>query len=212
VAGEHILLQILTSWKSFPAAPRLCCGHVEPLQENTMKRTFTLASALLAGSAFLASSAGASDTLVGALIGGGAGAIVGNAVGGRDGAIVGGALGAVTGAAIGSQRETRPVAYPASRVAYAEPGLAYVKPRVVYPAPQVVYAERPVVYAVEPRPVRYVERVIVTERPAYRVARERSWDHRADVPREAYRDGHWQRWDERRVERIRVRGHERYDD
>lgn len=170
-----------------------------------MKRTLALASALLAGSAFLVNPAVASDALVGALIGGGAGAIVGNAVGGRDGAIVGGALGAVTGAAIGSQRVARPVAYPASRVAYVEPAVAYVEPRVVY-------AERPVVYAVEPRPVRYVERVIVSERPVYRVARERSWDHRPDARHDAYRDGRWQRWDERRVERIRVRGHERYDD
>ena len=163
-----------------------------------MKRTFALAWALFAGSAFLVNPAVASDALVGALIGGGAGVIVGNAVGGRDGAIVGGALGAVTGAAIGSHRETRPVAYPESRVAYAEP--------------RVVYAERPVVYAVEPRPVRYVERVIVSERPVYRVARDRSWGHRPEVRHDGYRDGRWQRWDERRVERIRVRGHERYDD
>jgi hypothetical protein len=163
-----------------------------------MKRTFALASALLAGSAFLVNPAVASDALVGALVGGGAGAIVGNAVGGRDGAIVGGALGAVTGAAIGSHREARPVAYPETRVAYVEP--------------RVVYAERPVVYAVEPRPVRYVERVIVSERPVYRVVRERSWDHRPEARHDADRDGRWQRWDERRVERIRVRGHERYDD
>lgn len=71
---------------------------------------------LLAGAAFIATPAGASDgfykvngsAVFGGAIGGGAGAAVGSAVGGRNGAIIGSAVGAAAGVAIATPQ--RPVA------------------------------------------------------------------------------------------------------
>ncbi len=69
-----------------------------------MKKQFGITLALALG--LLASNAAtADDTILGALLGGGAGVLVGHSVGGRDGAIIGGALGAAAGAAIAAQND-----------------------------------------------------------------------------------------------------------
>ena len=151
-----------------------------------MNRKLGFASALLAGSVIFVNSAVASDTLLGAVVGGGAGVVIGQAVGGRDGAIVGGALGAVTGAAIASNHR------------YGR---------------DVVYADRPVVYDVEARPVyRYAEPVVVAPRPIYRVAHEHRWNERWDRRDDHRWDRGWNRRDERRWSRDWDRGDDRRGD
>jgi hypothetical protein len=109
-----------------------------------MKKQLAISLALSLG--LLASNAAmADDTLLGALLGGGAGVLVGSSLGGRDGAIIGGALGAAAGAAIASQND-RP------RSHYAPPAYArYEAPAAYYPAP-VHYAPQ----GYYPQNVRYV--------------------------------------------------------
>lgn len=125
-----------------------------------MKKTL-LASLIIAG-AFVASSAQANDTVVGAVVGGGVGSLIGHSVGGRDGAVVGGIVGAVAGVALASNSGPRYV-----NVGYAAP-VSYARPAPVYYPP--AYGPRVVAAPVYYRPVRYV-------RPG--------WDHRRHEQR------HW---------------------
>jgi hypothetical protein len=164
-----------------------------------MNRKLGFASALLAGSVIFVNSAVASDTLLGAVVGGGAGVVIGQAVGGRDGAIVGGALGAVTGAAIASNHRYE------RNVVYAD------RPVVYEAAPRPVYRHvEPVV--VEERPVyRYVEPVAVAPGPVYRVAHEDRWNERCDRRDDHRWDRGWNRRDERRWSRDWDRGWDRHD-
>jgi hypothetical protein len=139
-----------------------------------MNRKLAVASALLAGSIAFANAAIASDSILGAIVGGGAGVLVGQAVGGRDGAIVGGALGAITGAVIADDDDHRGrrIGYGGERRPYAVP------PRPVY------YDASPVVVA--PRPMRYVGR---------------DWDagDRFEHRHRYHREGRWdRRYDDRR--------------
>lgn len=106
-----------------------------------MKKQLAITLALSLG--LLASNAAmADDTLVGALLGGGAGVLVGQSVGGRDGAIIGGALGAAAGAAIASQHPRGYYAPPVYSTYVAPP--VYYPPRVYYVPPG--YYRQPVHY------------------------------------------------------------------
>jgi uncharacterized protein YcfJ len=144
-----------------------------------MNRKLAVASTLLAGSLAFANAASASDSILGAIVGGGAGVLVGQAVGGRDGAIVGGALGAITGAVIADDDDGN---HRGHRRAYVQPRQAYVVP------PRPVYYEAPPV-VVEPRPVRYV-------------AGDWNAEGRFEHRHHARRDGPWDRgWDNDRYDR-----------
>jgi hypothetical protein len=102
--------------------------------------SLTLSLGLLASNAAMAN-----DTILGALLGGGAGMLVGRSVGGRDGAIIGGALGAAAGAAIAAQNDRpRGRAAPPAYVTYEAPP-AYYPPQGYY-APQEYYQQQPVHY------------------------------------------------------------------
>lgn len=137
-----------------------------------MNSKLAVASTLLAGTLAFANTASASDSILGAIVGGGAGVLVGQAVGGRDGAIVGGALGAITGAVIADNHDDD---YRGHRRAYVAP------PRPAY------YEGRPVV--VTPRAVGYAKRDWH--------ANDR-FDHRRHNDRDGWRD---QRWDRSRYDR-----------
>jgi hypothetical protein len=143
-----------------------------------MNRKLAVASTLLAGTLAFANAASASDSILGAIVGGGAGVLVGQAVGGRDGAIVGGALGAITGAVIADDDDD----HRGHRRAYVQPRPAYVVP------PRPVYYEAPPV-VVEPRPMRYV-------------AGDWNAEGRFEHRHHARRDGPWDRgWDSDRYDR-----------
>src|SRR5690606_18305350 len=126
------------------------------------------ASVLMVGAAALvAPPAQASQTVLGAIVGGGAGAMIGQSFGGRDGAVIGGAIGAAAGAA--AAQHTRhggygahvgvnigyppPVYVPAPPVVYAPAPVYHVPPAVVYRPPVVVYKAPRVVHAKPPRVV-----------------------------------------------------------
>jgi hypothetical protein len=143
-------------------------------KESTMNKPlkrirFVAAAAALSAGVLATGTAQASDSVLGAVIGGGAGAVIGQSLGGRDGAIIGGALGAAAGAAAASNHRHygggyavgASVGYPAS--VYAPAPVYRVAPPVMYaPPPRVVY--RPVYVA--PRPVYY-------ERPGWRRGHDR---------------------------------------
>lgn len=125
----------------------------------------------------------ADDTVLGALIGGGAGAVVGHSIGGRDAAVIGGALGAAAGAAIASNNggtrvvHSRPVYY-----APPPPPAYYAPPPVVYPQ-QVYYAapvrvERRVYYVEDGYSRGYYERRHPRHDRDWRRDDRRHWDER----------------------------------
>lgn len=131
--------------------------------------TLTLSFGLLTSSVAMAN-----NTVVGALLGGGAGALVGQSVGGRDGALIGSAFGAAAGVVLTSQ-QGRPV----------------IDQRVDYYAPPVVYTQR----AYAPASTYYVApRRIDPPRTYYIVDR-----HRPNVqPHRQFRDYRDVRHDPRR--------------
>ena len=122
----------------------------------------------------------AGETVIGALIGGGAGAAIGHSIGGRNAAIIGGALGAATGAAIANNNSYD------TRVVHSRPG--YYAP----PPPPAYYAPEPVVYPQQvyyPAPVRVERRVYYVENDYQGGHYERRHPrHDRDWRRDDYRD------------------------
>ena len=106
-----------------------------------MKKTFGVVLTLWLG-LFSANAALASDTLLGALLGGSVGAIVGNHVGGSDGTLIGGAVGVVAGAIIASENDDD---HRSHRGYYAPP-----PPTRVVHAPAPVYRPVSVQYTHQP--------------------------------------------------------------
>jgi hypothetical protein len=154
-----------------------------------MKTKLLASVLLLSGMTAFATTAMASDSAAGALIGAGTGAIIGNSIDRHDGAVVGGILGAMLGAAIADDddRGYRGDRY-YSRTYYGPP------PVVFYDAPRTRYLPPP--FFVEHRPMPY------------------AWRHE----RYEYRDGGWDRDHDRghddrggRWDRDHDRGHDDHD-
>lgn len=134
----------------------------------------------------LAPRAHASQSVFGAIVGGGAGAMIGQSIGGRDGAVIGGAIGAAAGAAaaqnvrhgyggygasvgVGMVGYPPPVYVPSPPVYYAPPApVYYAPPPVLYAPPTIVYRAPRVVYSAPP-PVMY--------RPSYGGSYDRGHHH-----------------------------------
>ena len=103
----------------------------------------TLARMLIGSAALVAgSSAGAQDSLAGAIFGAGAGAIIGHSVGGPDAAVAGGIIGALTGAAIASHQVPGVAVHYRGGHGYPPPAVYPRRPRapvVVLPPPGIVF-------------------------------------------------------------------------
>jgi hypothetical protein len=117
-----------------------------------MKTRFGLILSLSLG-LFSAGAVQASDTALGAIVGGGLGVVIGNHVSGHNGALIGGAIGAVTGAIIASDDGRIH-----HRDVYYRDTTYYYAPSPVYYAPASVYVRAPIyrsttVYHPAPHPV-----------------------------------------------------------
>lgn len=148
-----------------------------------MKKTIGLTLALSLG-LMTSTVALANDTVLGAVIGGGAGALIGHAVGGRNGTLVGGVIGATAGAVIASDQDDnrrhdrRVVQYYAPQPQTVYTTQTYYQPEpAYYPQQQVYYAPPPV-------------RVIAPPTTVYVTSGYRGNDHRYDHRRHHHHPQH----------------------